>query len=60
MDVNVLSAYLPNWLNVLSFPFMGADFSGGAQLCITNSPGRRSQMTQNTSNDKVGIKITRN
>jgi hypothetical protein len=32
MDVNVLSAYLPNWLNVLSFPFMGADFSGGSAL----------------------------
>jgi hypothetical protein len=26
IDINMLKAYLPDWLNVLFFTFMGTDF----------------------------------
>jgi hypothetical protein len=47
--VNKLYAHLPDWMNVLSFPFMGAV---GAAVCVTNSAGRQRPRTQNAADDK--------
>jgi hypothetical protein len=54
-DITTLITCLPDWLNVHFFPFMDADFqiSGDALVCITNSPGRQSQKTQNAANKQT-------
>jgi hypothetical protein len=63
MDVNMLNAYLSDWLNVLFFPLTDAELSelhGVLRFALQILPGVNLKNTKHSRQQRFGTRITWN